>query len=156
MMNARLILVILMVLPTLSLVAQEQTGRAKERVEAFRVAFYTREMSLSAEEAQRFWPVYNEYAAELEENRKKQRSVQASLRQAYTGGSDEEINTLLDQLMDLKGEETDITLQYHQIFKEVLPIRKVAILYKAETEFKRKLLENLQERRQERRNGTRP
>ena len=139
--------------PMMSLMAQDQTGNAREQVEAFRVAYYTRELSLTTGEAQSFWPVYNEYADALEANRKTQRQTQQRLRQAYTGGTDQEIEELLSELMSLKQAEVDITVEYHEEFKEVLPIRKVARLYKAETDFKRKLLEHLQERRQARRNG---
>ncbi len=145
-----------MILPAFTVLAQDQTGRAREQVEAFRVAYYTRELNLSTSEAQRFWPVYNEYADELEENRAEQRRTQMSLKQAYTGGSDEEVENLLTALMELKSAEVAITVQYHEEFKEVLPIRKVAMLYKAETDFKRKLLEHLQQRRRERMNGGRP
>lgn len=145
-----------MILPVSTILAQDQTGRARERVEAFRVAYYTRELNLSTAEAQQFWPVYNAYSNELEENRAEQRSIQTSLRQAYTGGSDEQVDDLLTELMSLKSAEVAITVQYHDLFKEVLPIRKVALLYKAETDFKRRLLEHLQQRRQGRMNGRRP
>ncbi|MDP5172213.1 MAG: hypothetical protein NWR72_18360 [Bacteroidia bacterium] len=133
--------------------AQNHTTGAREQVEAFRVAYYTRELNLSSEEAQRFWPVYNEFSDALEENRVAERQTQMALRQAYVGGSDQEVEKLLSKLMELKREEVDLTIRYHESFKAVLPIRKVAMLYKAETDFKRKLLEHLQERRQERLNG---
>lgn len=155
-MNVRLILSIMMILPAFALQAQDHRGRAREQVEAFRVAYYTSELNLSSEEAQRFWPVYNKYADKLEENRATQRNTQQALRQAYTGGSDEEVNDLLTELMSLKSAEVALTVQYHESFKEVLPIRKVAMLYKAETDFKRKLLEHFQQRRQERMNNRRP
>ena len=152
-MKLRILLLAVLFAPMMSLMAQDQTGNAREQVEAFRVAYYTRELSLTTEEAQTFWPVYNEYADALEDNRKKQRLTQQSLRQAYVGGTDEEVEQLLSVLMELKRAEVDITVNYHENFKEVLPIRKVAMLYKAETDFKRKLLEHLQQRRQARRNG---
>lgn len=136
--------------------AQNDVTAAREQIEAFRVAYYTRELSLTSEEAQRFWPVYNKYADELEANRERQRDTQAQLRQAFTGGTDAEVESLLGKLMQLRQEEVAISVQYHALFKEVLPIRKVAMLYKAETDFKRKLLEHLQERRQERLQQRRP
>lgn len=155
-MNLRLILSIMMILPAFSLQAQDHRGRAREQVEAFRVAYYTRELNLSSAEAQRFWPVYNEYADKQEENRSAQRNTQQELRQAYTGGSDEQVEELLTELMSLKTADVALTVQYHESFKGVLPIRKVAMLYKAERDFKRKLLEHFQERRQERMNNIRP
>ncbi len=135
--------------------AQNDTGKVREQVEAFRVAYYTRELDLTSREAQVFWPVYNEYADELERNKAAQREKQQTLRQVYNSGSEEDVDRLMQELLALKRDEVDVTIQYHDRFKEVIPVRKVALLYRAETEFKRRLLEHLQQRRQERRNGMR-
>lgn len=143
----------ILLFPLTCLMAQNQTGNAREQVEAFRVAYYTRELNLTAEEAQVFWPVYNEYAHAAEANRQSIRRNQQSLKQALAGGSDNDVEGLLEDLLALKQAEVDLTLEYHNQFEEVLPIRKVALLYKAERDFKRKLLEHLQERRQTRRNN---
>lgn len=48
----------------LGLFAIAQPGRG-EKIEAIKVAYITRELNLTADEAQRFWPVYNEYFKEL-------------------------------------------------------------------------------------------
>jgi len=38
----------------------------KERIKALKVAYITKELNLTSAEAEKFWPVYNEYFAELE------------------------------------------------------------------------------------------
>ena len=43
-------------------IAQKGNGQA---LEAIKVAYITRELNLSPEEAQRFWPVYNNYTSEV-------------------------------------------------------------------------------------------
>src|ERR1700733_13020492 len=43
-------------------VAQKGNGQA---LEAIKVAYITRELNLSPEEAQKFWPVYNNYTSEV-------------------------------------------------------------------------------------------
>lgn len=40
-----------------------------QRLEALKVAFITRELNLTAEEAQSFWPVYNSFTTELKQAR---------------------------------------------------------------------------------------
>ena len=37
----------------------------EQNIEALKVAFISRELNLSPEEAERFWPVYNQYSNEL-------------------------------------------------------------------------------------------
>src|SRR6202022_2379786 len=52
----------------LSCPAQVDTLQKKpngSRLEALKIAFLTRRLNLTSEEAQRFWPVYNQYSAEI-------------------------------------------------------------------------------------------
>lgn len=49
-------------LPFVSLVAQPP--EKKEAMQALFAAFVTRQLNLTPEDAQRFWPVYNQYDAE--------------------------------------------------------------------------------------------
>ena len=46
-----------------------QIDNRSERLEALKIAFITKELNLSPEEAQRFWPVYNNYSQELKKVR---------------------------------------------------------------------------------------
>jgi hypothetical protein len=48
------------------------------RTEAIRIAFITKELNLSPEEAQKFWPVYNEYMEELRKARQSYRDDELS------------------------------------------------------------------------------
>ncbi len=41
--------------------AVAQPEPTAEKIEALRIAYLTKQLDLSTEEAQRFWPVYNEY-----------------------------------------------------------------------------------------------
>ena len=42
-----------------------QTDSRKNKLESIQIAYLTKELSLTPEEAQKFWPVYNEYRNEL-------------------------------------------------------------------------------------------
>ena len=46
------------------LIAQERREHY-QRIEAIKVAFITKKLDLTTEEAQKFWPVYNNYQKEL-------------------------------------------------------------------------------------------
>ncbi len=45
-----------------------------EKVKAIFAAYVTKELNLTSEEAQKFWPVYNEYAAEIKKTREDNRT----------------------------------------------------------------------------------
>ena len=55
-----------------SIFAQDHQERY-EQIEAIKVAFITKKLDLTTEEAQKFWPVYNNYQKELMELMKKRR-----------------------------------------------------------------------------------
>ena len=54
-------------------------GPGVQRLEAMHVAFLTRELALTPEEAQQFWPVYEKYKKELKDQYKKQKKLQKKL-----------------------------------------------------------------------------
>lgn len=51
--------------------AQDEQPTAKKQadIEALRVAFISKELALTPEEAQKFWPLYNQYSQELKATR---------------------------------------------------------------------------------------
>lgn len=55
------------VLAQFAFAQEEQPARNKhEDIEALKVAFISRELQLSPEDAQKFWPLYNQYSKELQ------------------------------------------------------------------------------------------
>lgn len=115
-----------------------------ERVEALKVAFITRQLSLSSQEAKVFWPVYDEYQNERKRILKNRRVEKLMAVENFQDMSDAEMETTLDKMMELKMAEAELDLKYYREFKEVLPIHKVAKLYRAEKKFTRMLLKGLQ------------
>jgi hypothetical protein len=120
----------------------------RERVEAMKIGFLTKRLDLTPEEAKAFWPVYNKFSDELEALRKSHRESIAAARENFDEKSDKEVEKLVDNEIAFRQSELDILKKYHPQFKQILPIKKVAKLYRAEEEFKRKLLEMLQEKKE--------
>jgi hypothetical protein len=114
-----------------------QTGKEqtkKEQKEAQRVAFLSEKLELTPEEAEKFWPVYREFKKASLELRKLDRPKRSGVVADMT---DEEMETLLDAMLAYKQKELDLKKKYHEKFKEILPIRKVAKLYHAEEQFRK-------------------
>ena len=57
-MNKALLMAFIALMLSTGLIAQE---RGKERIKAYKTAYITQELDLSSKEAEKFWPVYNEY-----------------------------------------------------------------------------------------------
>lgn len=120
------------------------TQPRKEKIEAMKVAFITNRLDLTALEAQQFWPVYNEYNNKLEALRKNRKLEKDEAMDEFAGLTDKELESLVDGEIAHRQKELDIQKEYHSKFKSVLPVRKVAKLYKAEEAFKRELLRRIQ------------
>ena len=127
------------------------TPEEKEKIETFKIAYLTRELSLTSEEAKTFWPVYDEFSKELEilrDNKMKQRD---DAMRNMENLSNSELERLVDDEILSRQQELDIQKKYHVKFKSILPVKKVARLYIAEQSFKRKLIEKMRDNRQENR-----
>jgi hypothetical protein len=154
----KLLLALLLMVPA-ALAAQEDDPLLEARrkqLEAMKVAFFTRKLSLDANEAKRFWPVYDEYVRLQESNRMKMRQLQGRMRNEGSVANDRELEGMVNEYIRLRTEEANLMARYHPQFMEVLPVRKVMALYRAEEEWKMKLVEELRARRVEQQGGAGP
>ncbi len=118
----------------------------KEKVESMKIAFLTQKLDLTPDEAQKFWPVYNEFQKKREEIHKKRREEMKQSKGNLDSLSDKQIEAIVDGEMGIRQKNLDLEKEYHSKFKSVLPIRKVAKLYHAEDMFAHRLLEQISER----------
>lgn len=117
-----------------------------EKVEAMKVAFFTQRLNITVSEAKVFWPVYDQYQKELNELRDKHRK---DLRKHATNESklsEKDYELMADGEMLFRQNELDIMKKYHAQLKTVISMEKLAGLYKAEIDFKRELLRQLQDK----------
>jgi len=119
----------------------------KEKLESMKVAFITQELDLTSQEAQQFWPVYNQFDDELDRLRKARRSAMLDAKENFDGMSDADIARAIDGELSFQQQELDLRKKYVAEFKKVLPMKKVAELMRAEQRFKMKLLQEYQNRK---------
>lgn len=124
------------------LLAQQGKGPDRGRMESYRVAYFTRMLELTPEEAEVFWPLFNSYG---QERRALQDSLEATGRLQLM--SDGDVERSIDQSLDIEQSMLDLKRSYLERLQGVLPIRKVAMLNQVERRFKEELLSRLRERR---------
>ncbi|HRH47702.1 MAG TPA: hypothetical protein PLP23_03050 [Panacibacter sp.] len=69
-MKKRIIIIYLLFLHGYICMAQQQEDNSSKKVEDVKVEYMTKELNLTPEESQKFWPVYNNYYAEIKLARK--------------------------------------------------------------------------------------
>ena len=117
----------------------------RDEIEAKRIGFITSQLNLTPEEAKVFWPVYNKYHDELDALRKGRATELLSAKINFESMTDEEVSKLIDNEFNSRQKELDIQRRYNTEFKKVLPIKKVAMLYRAEQLFKIQLIKDLKQ-----------
>lgn len=123
--------------------AQTKPG---ERVKALRAEVFTRVLELNAEEAQQFWPIYNEFDENREKLMRRNRRNPDEIRNL----SNEQADELIKTHFETRRKELELELELTQKLRKVLPPSKIARLPYAEREFRESLLRLLRERREER------
>ena len=125
---------------------QNEPSRFQEamaKMKADRVSFLTDKLQLTVEEAQQFWPVYNEMNKKSDEIEVQIRTIVQNYKKNKETLSITELETMSDKMMELQSYSTKLDAEYYQKYKKVLPIRKIMELNQAEREFKHELLKQL-------------
>jgi len=143
-------LVILLAILAFPGISQDLPRSSQERFNAQRIAFFTERLRLTPEEAQKFWPIYNEYQDEKSRIIEKRRELTRNLLENQRTLSDDTVEELGDEYVATVVEEAELLMTYHARFKEVLPPRKVPRIYQTETQFKNYLLRQIQQSQQRR------
>ncbi len=116
-----------------------------EKMKAARVAFLTNELDLTAEEAQAFWPVYNQAQEEKDAAFKATRAAYREMTAAVKEGkSDKEIAVLLDKYLKAAKVPAELDAEFMPEYLKVLPATKVAKLYASEEKFRKMQFQNMQ------------
>lgn len=127
--------------------AQEETPEKRdERIDALKIAFITERLELTSKEASGFWPVYNEFEAEMKKLRKKNHDAVKAYK-AKTNPTEQESEKFLNDQLAAKQQEVDLIRKYIPEFKKVLPADKVAKLMMIEHDFKKRLLQRLKDKK---------
>lgn len=139
---------IFMILLPAKVIAQNP---AMEKLNAYKIAFFTRRLNLTPQEAEKFWPVYNEYQNKRIQIQTDRARMNREVNQNELNMSEKEMIETADKLISLEVQEAALAQEYHKRFKEILTPQKVIRLYQAENQYRQQLLNELRETNPDRR-----
>ena len=114
--------------------AQNGDETRAEKIESLKIAFITQKLQLTTDEAQKFWPVYNQYENEI-------RTLQLGNKNGPALENEEKL--------------LGIRKKYVASFEKVIAPQKVNKLFNVERDFRDILIRRLQNRNQQRMNPLR-
>lgn len=150
-MKKHLVLLILMLAFAAPAVLAQTKGNEDqhehhEKIVAARIAHITSKLNLSPEQAQKFWPVYNEFSAKRDALRKQHKEVMHAVRDRQPSAA--EAQRAIDNHLRTEKEEARLAEEYYgNKLKAVLEPVQMLRLMQAEYEFKKMLLQRLKEKR---------
>lgn len=136
------IFTLLLVLPSI-VRAQDK----HEKVQQLKVAYFTKELNLTTQEAEKFWPIYNEMEVKIKELRKSRRKTAKNLEQNYDSLSVDAMKKNTNALFDSEIAEVNLRREYYNKIGEAIGFKKATKVLKLEREFKQQLLQRLKEER---------
>lgn len=116
-----------------SSIAQSQESRFQQ-IEAAKVAYITKQLQLSPSEAQKFFPIYNEYRREMRQISHEKRGKNANFKRG-------QVNEL-----EFDSQILACKKKYRERFATVIPAAKASRFFEIEREFRETLFKELKNR----------
>ena len=120
-----------------------RSGIKEDKIKAKKVAFFTQKLNLNSDEAEVFWPVYNEYQEQRDNLFEQRKAIHNQFARSLHKMSTKEVEESLDKLMEISKDEAALLETYVAKFKNILPDKKVAQLFVVEEDYKRFLLQQI-------------
>jgi len=151
-MRKIILMVTIVMIGSLQLYGQRKDN---DRIKAFKTAFITNALDLSAKEAQSFWPIYNEYDKtihKVKNQKTRQLRQQVRAKNGIENLSDSEAKSLLNEYINIDAKVLEAKKKLSTKLNGVIPPKKILKLFRAEQDFNKELLKRFRQRRNEIRN----
>jgi len=111
-----------------------------EKIKAKKIAYLTDALNLTPAEAEKFWPVYNEFEQKRFAIMHERRELEQKLEKKIDDMAEDKYIELSKKLSSFPKREGDLFTEYNDKFLKILPPRKVVELYVADINFRGFLL----------------
>jgi hypothetical protein len=129
-----------------AVMAQDQ--ERLEKIRAARITLINNRLGLTPEQAEKFWPLYNEYTGQRQDLLKEYQSMRKSSEGKQL--TDEESKELLNKGIQLKEKQVDLDRTYNDRLTRVITNNQILLLRRAEEDFRKMIIERLDNRREQR------
>lgn len=120
---------------------KEKFEQMMAEIQSRKIAFFTKQLNITSEEAKEFWPVYYKCEEERNNARKEIRKSGWALHKAVKEGkTDEEIKSLADTYYAALERDSELQKLHYYEYQKVLPIKKAAMVRMVEERFMNDLL----------------
>ncbi|MBO2545577.1 hypothetical protein ACWBC2_15400 [Salegentibacter agarivorans] len=138
-----LLIILLMFSGLWEMQSQDRSESHREKIKELKTAFFTQELNLDKQKAQKFWPIYNEYESELHELRKREHRDLPNLECI----SEDEAEEMLKEYVIIERQDYVLKEKLFKDLKEIMSSQEIIKLHKLEDEFHKKLIKEYRSRK---------
>lgn len=148
-MKMKKIIVFLVIMSLGGVVLAQPSAEQIERFKAQKVSYMTDKLSLTPQEAQQFWPIYNVFDQTRWKLHEQRRKLERKLRDSYEVLTDADFQRINLEMNELAKKDLDLWLKYNTEFLRVLPAKKVVLIAPAENDFRFHMIKDYKKRQAE-------
>lgn len=142
--NRKIFIALIALLAGFSALAQKPDY---QKIKSLKIAFLTERLDLSTQEAQAFWPLYNEYTEQREAQWRKGRKIFGAMKDSENL-SDAEASALLKDYIAFEYEEEKLEMTFYQKVENAVSAKKTMLFIKAEEDFKRQMIRQFNKKKE--------
>lgn len=126
-----------------SLITVAQSNR--DKIKTLKIAYITEKLNLSEKEAQKFWPIYNNF--EEENSRLRKEAYEARKKLNFETITEEKAKQILKEWRLNDNKRQELENDYINNLSKVISAKKTILLHRIEDDFKRKMFEEYKKRK---------
>lgn len=127
---------------------QDRKKEMRDRINALSIAHITKELDLTTNEAEKFWPLYNQVKDERNRLERDKKNLMNKLEREFETMSESQALSYVDQMVALDQKIVATHLDYnHEEIIKVIGAKRFLKLKKAELDFRRKMIKEYRDRK---------
>ncbi len=124
---------------------QPQNTNAKEKIKAARIGLITQRLGLTPDQAEKFWPIYNEFSQKRTELMKQYKDAEKNINPSNPDPKQQQ--ALVDLGLKIKQDELGLEKEYSGRLMNVITAQQMLNLRQAERDFRNIIINMLNNRR---------
>ncbi|MGI4875031.1 MAG: hypothetical protein ACRYFX_28070 [Janthinobacterium lividum] len=120
---------------------RQQPGGRLNQLDNAKIAFITARITLTQDQAQRFWPLYNEFTTKRRDLNRSARLLRRSTDNASL--TDAQLRDDFTQDFAIRQQQLNLEKESFEKLQKVLSLRQIAQLYQAERDFTKEVLKRV-------------
>ena len=148
-MQVRILIMVLLFVSTAGFAQRQLDPQTIELIKTKKIAFITEQIGLTSQEAQKFWPIYNELEKERFALMDNKRNLEQGMEKQNPGMSESDYRKLAIEMASMHSREGKLIEAYNLKLLNILPAEKVVKLYLAEGKFRASLMKEFRKSQKE-------